>query len=313
MVRLDLDPTFPQQNKLNQKITELSYVNMEPEESLPIESQCEPRIQVLLHTNISSLWMSHVTHVNEWVPCHTYEWKCAAHATQFMSHIWMGQCMSSCHTYECVGASLRCEWVMSHVWIRNHQRKCLRYVPAKIWGMAPISPCGDTQCIAVHCSVLQRIAVCCSVLQCVAVCWSVLQCVAVCCSVLQCVAASCIALQCVAATLKQGAESKSLPCDLRSTRCQELSAKEHLCLGKGAMYLCKRAVSLRKKIPIFTKMFPLSVQGALYLCKRALKRDKRERDTLGHSSRPPYKKAQYLCTRALYLNKRALYLYKRAL
>ena len=50
MVHLDPDPTSPQ--KKGEKKKELSYVNMEPEESLLIESQCERRIQVLLHTNI---------------------------------------------------------------------------------------------------------------------------------------------------------------------------------------------------------------------------------------------------------------------
>jgi len=95
----------------------------------------------------SSLWMSHVTHVNAWVPCHLYEWMSASHVTKFVPHIWMGKRMSSCHTYECVGASLRCEWVMSHVWIKKHQRMCFRYVPAKQCGMTPMPPCVDTQCI----------------------------------------------------------------------------------------------------------------------------------------------------------------------
>jgi len=55
----------------------------------------------------SSLRMSQVTHVNKCVPCHTYEWMSASHVTQFMSHVWMGKCLSWCNTYECVGASLQ--------------------------------------------------------------------------------------------------------------------------------------------------------------------------------------------------------------
>ena len=119
----------------------------------------------------SSLWMKHVTHVNEWVPCHIYEWMSASHVTQFMSHIWMVKWLSAFHTQKCVGASLRCEWVMSHVGIRKHQRICFQVrtrVPMRhdphvtLWWQA------------VYCSVLLCIAVCCSVLQCVAVCCSVL-------------------------------------------------------------------------------------------------------------------------------------------
>ena len=109
-----------------------------------------------------------VTHLNEWVPCHTYEWVSAFHVTQFMSHIWMSGCLSSCDVHECVSASLRCEWVLSHIRIRKHQRMCFRYVPATEWRsrdeMTAMRTCVDTQYVAVCYSVLQCVAVCCSVL-----------------------------------------------------------------------------------------------------------------------------------------------------
>jgi len=64
---------------------------------------------------MSHMWMSHVTRVNEWEPCHIHEWMSASHVPQFMWHIGMGKGVSSCHTYEWLGASLCCGWVMPHV------------------------------------------------------------------------------------------------------------------------------------------------------------------------------------------------------
>ena len=51
--------------------------------------------------DLSHIWMSHVTHMNE--SCHTYEW--------VMSHIWMSHVTHMnevCHTYE---------WVLSQIWM----------------------------------------------------------------------------------------------------------------------------------------------------------------------------------------------------
>jgi len=59
----------------------------------------------------SLVWMSYVSHMNEWChtcmheSCHTYEW--------VMSRIWMShftRMNESCHTYE---------WVISHVWMSH--------------------------------------------------------------------------------------------------------------------------------------------------------------------------------------------------
>ena len=214
----------------------------------------------------SAFWMSRVTHMNEcvlvvmshtWVRgyCSSLVHTCDivhSHITECMSHMWMSGCLSSCHTCECVGASLRCEWVMWPIRMRKHQRMCFRYVPATEWrsrrrddfqidACVAVS-CRVLQCVVVCCSdlewrsrdemtstcmcVLQCVAVCCSVLQCVAVCWCHLNvCVAVCCCGLQCVRVCCSVLLCVAATLYEWAETRwlLLACVCCSVlRCSEL-------------------------------------------------------------------------------------------
>jgi len=218
-----------------------------------------------------------------------YEWMSASHVTQLVSHIWIGKCMSSCHTYECVRASLRCECVMPHVWMRKHQRMSFRYVPAKQWEMTPISPCVDTQCIAM----------CCSALQCVAMCCSVLQCVEVCCSVLRRPWMKEQRRDNPDVTLCRHAARS---CPQKGTTSRQRS---HVCLQTSPISPQKKALSWQKRSLYLCKR-------VIYLCKRALKRDKRERESLRPFTRPLYKKAQYLCTRALYIRKKAVYLYKRA-
>jgi len=139
--------------------------------------QCEWVISYINET--CRIWMRHVTR-EKVTSCMNHSCRIShatfelvmsrmSQVTEFMSHIWLGKCMSSCHIYECVRAFLRCEWDISYVWMRKQQRRCLRHVPAKQWGMTPMSPCVDTQCIAVCCSALQCVAVCCGVLRCVAV------------------------------------------------------------------------------------------------------------------------------------------------
>ena len=96
---------------------------------------------------------------------------CFSHVAQFMPHIWISECLSSSHKYQCVGASLLCGWVMSHGWTKKHHRICFRCVPVTERRsrdeMTAMWTCVDMQCVAVCCSVLQCVAVCCSVLQCV--------------------------------------------------------------------------------------------------------------------------------------------------
>jgi len=145
------------------------------------------------HMTSSALWMSSY-HMYEWVRAlsHIYMSACFSHVTQFMPHIWIRECLSSSHKYQCVSASLLCGWVMSHGWTKKHQRICFRYVPVTELRsrdeMTTMWTCVDTQCVALGCIVLHSVchcvSVCCSVLQCVQVFWSVLKCVAVCCRML---------------------------------------------------------------------------------------------------------------------------------
>jgi len=106
----------------------------------------------------ASRWMSHITHMGEWVPCRIYAWVVVSHVTQFMSHIWLSECLFWSHTYQCEGASFRWEWGMSHTWMRKHQRMCFSYALLiecrSRYEMTAMRTCVDTQCVAVCCSVL---------------------------------------------------------------------------------------------------------------------------------------------------------------
>jgi len=231
-----------------------------------------------------------------------------------MSHIWMKVCCS-CHTSHVTHMNGKVHVFMSHTWVRgsfsllrmSHVTCMNKKSSEKVFEVRTSEnmrndPNFTLWWHAVYCSALQCVAVCCSVLQCVAVCCSVLQCVAVCCSELQCFAVCC-------SNLKTGRRDEITPMrpwvDALPGVVRKRAPMSHVSLQKSPIS--------PQKNPYLDKKFLLSVQGALYLCKGALKRHARETHTLGHSTRPLYKKAQYLCTRALYLNKRALYLYKRAL
>jgi len=134
--------------------------------------------------------------------------------------------------------------------------------------MTPMSPCVDMQCIAM----------CCSALQCIAVCCSVLQCVAVCCGDLEWRSRNEITpvWPCV----------KTLP---------GVVLKRALSLGQGAIFVCKRALFLREKSPIFTK-------SSLYLCKGAFPISLQKK--LYISTKEPWKGAHRLIN---WLQKRPMY------
>jgi len=113
--------------------------------------------------------------------------------------------MTNTFCIKCKRMCLRCTCDMTHlfecnVFCMKHQIVCFRCVPAKEQKrrdeIAVIRTCIEAQCDTVFCSMLQCAAVCCSV------------------------------LQRVALTLSEGVETRSLPCHLVLTRCQDLSAKE---------------------------------------------------------------------------------------
>jgi len=167
--------------------------------------------------------------------CHTYEWESVCLHVTHMS--------VTCHTYECVDASLRCECVMSHVWIRKHERMGFRYVPAKQWGMTPMPPCVDTQCIAMCCSALQCVAVCCSVLRRP---WM----------------------------KEQRRHNHHMTLCRHATR----SCLQKSTIAQPRSHVCKRALSLHQNSPIFTQKFPVSLQRSLISVQKSPEeRQERER------------------------------------
>jgi len=101
--------------------------------------------------------------MNECVPCHKYEW---VHASFVTRHVWLSDCVSSCHTYECVSVSLHCEW-SCHIYKWGSTRECVPDTYRRHNEGAetrwPLRGIVSTR------SVLHSVAVCCGVMRCVAV------------------------------------------------------------------------------------------------------------------------------------------------
>ena len=185
-----------------------------------------------------------------------------------MSHIWMKVCCS-CHTSHVTHMNGKVYVFMSHTWVRgsfsllrmSHVTCMNKKSSEKVFEVRTSEnmrndPNFTLWWHAVYCSALQCVAVCCSVLQCVAVCCSVLQCVAVCCSELQCFAVCC-------SNLKTGRRDEITP--MRPW----VDALPGVVRKRAPMSRQRSHVSLQKS-PISPQKNPYLYKKFPFICARSL-------------------------------------------